>query len=125
MRISQCLCFILVGLTWLPTAVCTAAEPKATPPARQSAISTHMLNTSTGKPAAGVAVSLQRLNDDYEAKRLGGGLAPPSVRLVAPGTFEQWQRRHGKWGGQHKMPRCRSDRVIADELAGHAPSATN
>ncbi len=60
---------------------------------------------------------LQRLNDDYEAKRQGGGLEPPLVRLVAPGTFEQWQRQHGQWGGQHKMPRCRSDRQIADALA--------
>jgi hypothetical protein len=27
-------------------------------------------------------------------------------------------RFHGKWGGQSKMPRCRSDRAIADELSG-------
>lgn len=60
---------------------------------------------------------LQRLNDDYEAKRQGGGLEPPLVRLVVAGTFEQWQRKQGKWGGQHKMPRCRSDRQIADALA--------
>jgi hypothetical protein len=26
-------------------------------------------------------------------------------------------RAQGKWGGQSKMPRCRSDREIADELA--------
>ena len=82
-------------------------------------------NVTPAGLASDLDVELQRLNDDYEAKRLGGGLAPPSVHLVAPGTFEQWQRSHGKWGGQHKMPRCRSDRVIADELAGHAPSATN
>ena len=76
--------------------------------------------------AADLDTELQRLNDDYEAKRLGGGLAPPSVRLVAPGTFEHWQRRQGKWGGQHKMPRCRSDRTIADELAlAVASSARN
>jgi hypothetical protein len=25
-------------------------------------------------------------------------------------------RNHGKWGGQSKLPSCRSDRVIADEL---------
>lgn len=62
-------------------------------------------------------VELQRLNDDYEAKRRGGGLEPPVVHLVPRGTFEQWQRRQGKWGGQHKMPRCRSDREIADALA--------
>jgi hypothetical protein len=60
---------------------------------------------------------LQRLNEDYEAKRQGGGLAPPTVRLVAPGTFEHWLRLKGKWGGQHKMPRCRSDRAVADALA--------
>jgi hypothetical protein len=66
-------------------------------------------------------VELQRLNDDYEAKRKGGGLLPPTVRLVMPGVFEQWQRSVGRWGGQNKMPRCRSDRQIADELAKHAP----
>ncbi len=58
-----------------------------------------------------------RLNDDYEAKRKGGGLEPPLVRLVAPGVFETWMRERGKWGGQNKMPRCRSDREIADQLA--------
>ncbi len=67
--------------------------------------------------AAGLDVQLQRRNDDYEAKRQGGGLETPWVRLVAPGTFEHWLRGHGKWGGQSKMPRCRSDRLIADELA--------
>lgn len=63
---------------------------------------------------------LQRLNDDYEAKRKGGGLEPPIVRLVMPGIFEHWMRAKGKWGGQNKMPRCRSDRAIADELASIA-----
>jgi hypothetical protein len=62
-------------------------------------------------------VELQRLNEDYEAKRKGGGLDPPVVRLVMPGVFEQWMRAAGKWGGQSKMPRCRSDREIADQLA--------
>jgi hypothetical protein len=63
---------------------------------------------------------LQRRNDDYEAKRKGGGLEAPVVRLAAPGTFERWLRDRGKWGGQGKMPRCRSDRAIADELAWEA-----
>ena len=35
-------------------------------------------------------------------------------RLVMPGVFEQWMTHHGKWGSQNKMPRCRSDRLIAD-----------
>ncbi|HTJ78365.1 MAG TPA: GH3 auxin-responsive promoter family protein [Rariglobus sp.] len=67
--------------------------------------------------SAELDVELQRLNDDYEAKRKGGGLLEPDVRLVMPGVFEHWMREKGKWGGQNKMPRCRSDREIADELA--------
>ncbi len=62
-------------------------------------------------------VELKRLNDDYEAKRNGGGLDSPVVKLVMPGVFEQWLRSKGKWGGQNKTPRCRSDREIADGLA--------
>ena len=61
-------------------------------------------------------VELKRLNEDYEAKRVGGGLAQPLVRLVPAGHFERWMRARGKWGGQSKMTRCRSDRAVADEL---------
>lgn len=67
--------------------------------------------------SAELDIELRRLNDDYEAKRLGGGLDAPFVRLVMPGVFEHWLRYRGKWGGQNKTPRCRSDRLIADELA--------
>ena len=55
-------------------------------------------------------------NASYAAKRRGLELEPPVARLVMPGVFEHWMRHHGKWGGQNKMPRCRSDRRIADEL---------
>ena len=76
------------------------------------------VTTPTGPLLAeGLDLELQRLNEDYAAKRQGGGLDAPTVRLVMPGVFEQWQRSRGKWGGQNKMPRCRSDREIADELA--------
>ena len=67
--------------------------------------------------AAELDVELQQLNEDYEAKRKARGLEAPVVRLVMPGLFEQWMRAAGKWGGQGKMPRCRSDRHIAEELA--------
>ncbi|MSU48043.1 MAG: hypothetical protein EXS37_02965 [Opitutus sp.] len=60
---------------------------------------------------------LRRLNDDYDAKRQGGRLAEPIVPVMPAGSFELWLRSRGKWGGQNKMPRCRSDRAIADELA--------
>jgi hypothetical protein len=61
---------------------------------------------------------LMRLNPDYASKRKAGTLDSPYVRLVMPGVFMHWMRYHGKWGGNSKMPRCRSDRVIADELGG-------
>jgi len=47
-------------------------------------------------------------------------MKPPVVRLVMPGLFAQWLTANGKWGGQHKMPRCRSDRAIADVFASLA-----
>ena len=77
--------------------------------------------SGTGEPAAGpfaaeLDAELQRLNEDYEAKRKGGGLDMPVVRLAEPGVFEKWMRTRGKWGGQGKMPRCRSDRLVADDL---------
>lgn len=60
---------------------------------------------------------LQKLNDDYATKRQRNNLSEPVVRLLMPGVFESWLRHHGKWGGHGKMPRCRSDRLVADELA--------
>ncbi len=76
------------------------------------------VQTPTGVPmGAQLDTELRARNEDYEAKRKGGGLEPPVVRLVMPGVFEHWMRHHGKWGGQSKMPRCRSDRLVADELA--------
>ena len=76
------------------------------------------IKTPTGpQMAAELDTELQRLNADYAARRKGGGLESPTVRLVMPGVFKHWLIFRGKWGGQHKMPRCRSDRVVADELA--------
>jgi hypothetical protein len=73
-----------------------------------------------GADGATIAAELDRelalRNEDYEAKRHGGGLELPWVQFVPPGTFERWMREHGKWGGQSKMPRCRSDREVADAL---------
>ena len=69
------------------------------------------LTTPTGPVMAGeLDAELGRLNEDYAAKREAGVLDAPFVRLVMPGVFEHWMRYRGKWGGQYKMPRCRSDR---------------
>lgn len=62
-------------------------------------------------------LELQKKNPAYEAKRKAAILELPAVRLVMPGVFEHWQRWREKWGGQHKLPRSRHDRLVADELA--------
>ncbi len=67
--------------------------------------------------AAELEVELQRANPNYTARRKTGVLDAPVVRLVMPGVFEHWLRYQSRWGGQHKLPRCSSDRLIADELA--------
>jgi len=66
---------------------------------------------------------LAAVNDDYAAKRAGRGLDQPAVRVMPRGSFERWLKHTGKWGGQHKMPRCRSDRQIADALGSFARTA--
>jgi hypothetical protein len=72
--------------------------------------------------ARALDAELIRRNDDYDAKRAGGGMEPPQVVFTPAGTFEAWMRRIGKWGGQNKMPRCRSDRQVADALEEHLRS---
>jgi hypothetical protein len=64
-----------------------------------------------------VDAALQRLNADYAARRRQGTINPPMVRLVIPGVFEHWLRFAGQWGGWNRLPRCRSDRQIARQLA--------
>ena len=80
-------------------------------------LKTPSVETPTG-PVIAVELDLElgRRNADYEAKRKGGNLEAPLVRLVTPGVFEQWMKQAGKWGGQNKMPRCRSDRQVASQL---------
>ncbi len=60
---------------------------------------------------------LMRTNEAYATRRRSGQLEAPVVRLVMPGVFEHWLRFRSQWGGQHKVPRCRSDREVADQLA--------
>lgn len=59
---------------------------------------------------------LARRNSDYAAKRQSRGLDEPSVRLVIPGVFDQWAQGQHALASASKMPRCRSDRLIADQL---------
>lgn len=61
--------------------------------------------------------ALQGLNSDYEAKRTAGlALDMPEVVPVREGLFSDWLKRHGKLGGQHKVPRLSNDRKLVEEL---------
>lgn len=74
--------------------------------------------TPTGPQiAAELDAELSRLNPDYGARRRAGTIDAPFVRLVMPGVFEHWLTFHDRWGGEHKLARCRNDRVIAEQLA--------
>lgn len=58
---------------------------------------------------------LQRLNSDYEAKRLLS-LERLHLQTARPGLFNEWLKEKGKLGGQHKVPRLWNDRTHIDEL---------
>ncbi len=82
---------------------------------------THTMKTPTANALGPELDSeLARRNSDYAARRAGHRLDFPSVRLVMPGVFAQWARAHRKGSGAGKTPRCRSDRLIADQLGAIA-----
>jgi len=60
---------------------------------------------------------LQEINSDYEAKRFKDiTLQPLEIVKARPGLFNDWLKRKGKLGGQHKIPRLENSRDIIDEL---------
>lgn len=63
--------------------------------------------------------NLQKINSDYEAKRYKN-MALKQLRMnpVPKGTFHDWLRAKGKYGGQHKVPRLANDRRYIDEILG-------
>ena len=76
------------------------------------------VETPTGpQMAVELDLELQRSCRDYAERRNSGRIDAPFVRLVMPGVFRHWLRFHGKWSAQTKIARCRSDRLVADELA--------
>jgi hypothetical protein len=61
--------------------------------------------------------ALKSLNSDYEAKRYHNLiLREPLVHDVPEGTFYRWLKKHGKLGGQHKVPRLSNNRKYVDDL---------
>ena len=78
---------------------------------------THTMKTPTAnliEPE--LDAELARHNRGYATKRAARSLDIPTVWLVAPGVFERWSRAQPQTGDASKMPRCRSDRLIADQL---------
>lgn len=61
--------------------------------------------------------NLQKINSDYEAKRFKN-MAMERLRLrhVPRGTFHNWLKAKGKFGGQHKVPRLANHRQYVDEI---------
>ncbi len=60
---------------------------------------------------------LQKVNSDYEAKRMGNiALKPLVVHSMNPGGFNQWLKGKNKLGGQHKIPRLSNDRKLIEEM---------
>ena len=69
---------------------------------------------------------LQALNSDYEAKR-HKDITLQQLELVVArrGLFGDWLKRHGKLGGQHKVPRLCNDRRHIDEIISMNTTSTS
>ncbi len=81
-------------------------------------LGTHTIKTPTANVLAPeLDAELARRNREYAAQRTAGRLFLPTVWLVMPGVFAQWRQTHEQPGFAGKMPPCRPDRLIADQLA--------
>jgi hypothetical protein len=61
--------------------------------------------------------ALKNINSDYEAKRQKDiALRMPVVHALKPGVFNEWLRKKGKLGGQHKVPRLSNERTYINEI---------
>ena len=63
--------------------------------------------------------ALKGLNSDYEAKRHRDiALRAPVIHTLPRGSFNEWLRKKGKLGGQHKVPRLSNERKYLEEILG-------
>lgn len=61
--------------------------------------------------------NLQQINSDYEAKRYRNlALNELCLRPMPNGTFHNWLRMKGKYGGQSKVPRLSNERKYVEEI---------
>lgn len=67
--------------------------------------------------------NLQQLNSDYEAKRYKNiALQELELKVAPKGTFHNWLRSKGKYGGQNKVPRLSNQRQYLEEILTFIPS---
>ncbi len=60
---------------------------------------------------------LSERNEDYESHRSAGfGLKAPQILAVGNGTFSNWMKKRGKYGGQHKVPRIITKQELFEDL---------
>jgi hypothetical protein len=61
--------------------------------------------------------ALKQLNSDYEAKRYKEiSLRKPEIISARENLFFDWLKKHGKLGGQHKVPALSNSRSLINEL---------
>lgn len=85
-------------------------------------LGTHTMKTPTANVLGPeLDTELCQRSTDYALRRKSGHLGAPLVRLVMPGVFESWATEQKKTASASKLPRCRPDRLIADQLAALAP----
>lgn len=61
--------------------------------------------------------ALKEANSDYEAKRHKNiALRMPILHALKKGSFNNWLKKHGKLGGQHKVPRLSNERKYLEEI---------
>jgi len=61
--------------------------------------------------------NLQKINSDYQAKRFKDmALHLPVIRKIPAGTFHNWLRAKGRYGGQNKIPRLANERKYVEEI---------
>lgn len=62
-------------------------------------------------------LNLQLINSDYEAKRFKGmALDQLVIRSLPKGSFHNWMKEKGKYGGQNKVPRLANHRKYLEEI---------
>ncbi|WP_205677795.1 GH3 auxin-responsive promoter family protein [Brumimicrobium salinarum] len=60
---------------------------------------------------------LRKLNSDYDAKRTNNlTLNFPLIHKARSGLFDDWLKKKGKLGGQHKVPRLVNNREIFEDI---------